>query len=340
MSLELDNISHRFGDAVAVNDASLVVGAGEIVCLFGPSGCGKTTLLRVVGGLEAVQKGSVALAGHRLSAPGADTPPEQRPIGFVFQDFALFPHMTVEENVAFGLGGPRGNELAVAAQLAALEIADFANRFPHELSGGQQQRVAIARAIIRKPKALLLDEPFANIDGALRRRLREDLRAILKAENVAVILVTHDPEEALALGDRIALMRDGRIVETASPQALYATPKTIDGAALFPNCIIVEGSIADGQIETFLGAFPANSRRSGAGHIVLRREFITVTPDNAGLFTLVDKRFVGPDWRVRLRTEIGAEELIADMKNPPSIGGPVSVAVDQGGVHVFPQSVS
>jgi len=218
MSLGLKDISHRFGETRALNAASLTVAPGELVCLFGPSGCGKTTLLRIAAGLEPLQDGTVELDGALLAKPGRETQPEKRPVGLVFQDYVLFPHLTVEKNIAFGLAGERHSKLRVTDQLHAFGIAGLARRYPHELSGGQQQRVALARAMARKPKALLLDEPFASIDVALRRRLRGELRRTLKEQNAAVLLVTHDPEEALALGDRIALMRAGEIIEAASPE--------------------------------------------------------------------------------------------------------------------------
>ena len=335
MSLALTDISHRFGETRAVNGASLDVGPGEIVCLFGPSGCGKTTLLRLAAGLEPLQAGEVSLEGQTLAAPGRQTPPEKRPVGFVFQDYVLFPHLTVEKNIAFGLKGADGVKARVQEQLSAFGIADFARRFPHELSGGQQQRVALARAMARKPKALLLDEPFASIDVALRRRLRAELRRVLKEQQAAVLLVTHDAEEALALGDRIALMREGRIVETATPEALYESPQTPEGAGLFPGCQTLAGEIRGGVFHAVIGDAPAGGMKDGPARAILRADALAATPDPQGTFRAADIRFAGPGWLARLDSADGASLAVA-IAAPPSLGALHSVSVDWSKAFVFP----
>lgn len=306
MSLQLKDLSHRFGDMAALRGASLAVAPGELVCLFGPSGCGKTTLLRLAAGLEPLQEGTVELNGALLARPGAETPPEKRPVGLVFQDYVLFPHLTVEKNVAFGLAGANGVKERVKEQLDALGIGALSKRYPHELSGGQQQRVALARAIARKPQALLLDEPFASIDVTLRRRLRGELRRTLKEQNAAVLLVTHDPEEALALGDRIALMRSGRIIETASPEELFAHPKTPEGASLFPGSQTIAGEIKNGAFHSLLGVSPATDLPAGPACAVLRPDAVAAAPDDNGAFRVTDMRFVGPRWSARLEDASGA----------------------------------
>ncbi|MEO1135256.1 MAG: ABC transporter ATP-binding protein [Pseudomonadota bacterium] len=334
MGLSLTDISHRFGATQAVDHATLSVAPGEIVCLVGPSGCGKTTLLRLAAGLEPLQAGAVALDGETLGAPGRETPPEKRPIGFVFQDYVLFPHLTVEKNIAFGLTGVQDAKTAIAEQLRALGIGDLARRFPHELSGGQQQRVALARALARRPRALLMDEPFASIDVALRRRLREELRRVLKAQKAAVLLVTHDAEEALALGDRIALMREGRIVEAASPQQLFEAPKTPDGAGLFPGCQALAGEIRDGVFHSPLGAAPARGLSDGAARAILRADSLSAVADAGGDFTLMDARFAGPGWIAYLVRPDNVQ-LSVRMEAPPPPGAPLRVSVDWGKVFVF-----
>ena len=336
MSLILRNVSHRFGDVAAVRDASLEAAAGEIVCLFGHSGCGKTTLLRIAAGFEPLQAGAVELGGVRLAGPGAaHTPPERRPVGFVFQDYALFPHMTVEKNVAFGLRGERDVKARVAAELEALRLGALARRFPHELSGGQQQRAALARALARRPKALLMDEPFASIDVALRRRLREELRRILKEQDVAVILVTHDPEEALALGDRIAFMRAGRIVETAAPRDLFHAPQTPEGAGLFPGCQKLAGRIDSGVLYTAAGAIPARGCADGPGVAVLRDGALTAARDGDGAFRVADARFAGPDWLVYLEGVKDPASLAVRMDAAPEAGAVMTVAADLARTFVF-----
>ncbi|MAW79948.1 MAG: ABC transporter [Parvularcula sp.] len=335
MSLDLDRISHRYGGGVAaVDNASLSVEAGEVVCLFGPSGCGKTTLLRIAAGLEALQAGEVRLDKALLAAPGRETPPEQRPIGFVFQDYVLFPHLTVEKNIAFGLKGMSDAKTRIADQLAAFGIEDLAKRYPHELSGGQQQRVALARAVARKPKALLLDEPFASIDVALRRRLREELRRVLKEQKAAVLLVTHDADEALALGDRIALMGAGKIIETAAPEDLYERPATPDGASLFPGSQTVPGEVRGGVFTCMLGEAAAPGLKAGPARAVLRADCLTASKDELSHFKVADVRFAGPGWRVRLAGPDNAP-LWVKMAAAPEVGAGVSVAVDWSKVFVF-----
>ena len=334
MSLVLEKVSHRFGETAAVQDANLEARPGEIVCLFGHSGCGKTTLLRIAAGLEPIQQGAVRLGGDVIATPGNETPPERRSIGLVFQDYVLFPHMSVEKNIAFGLKG-RGRQSTVAAQLGAFGLEKLAKRYPHELSGGQQQRVALARALAPSPRALLLDEPFASIDAVLRRRLREDMRRILKEQNAAVILVTHDPEEALALGDHIALMRAGRIIENASPQNLFDNPKTPEGARIFPGSQSLTGDIRNGSISTPAGSFSAGDCKPGRGVVVFRDGAIHANPDDAGAFVVVDSRFVGPDWTVLVEEKSNATQLRVSMGAPLARGAKVSVSVQSEKVFVF-----
>ncbi len=341
MSLVLRDISHHYGSVPAVEGAGFEAAPGEILCLFGPSGCGKTTLLRIAAGLERLQSGSVELNGKVLAAPGRETPPEQRPIGFVFQDLVLFPHMTVEKNIAFGLGAEAGNAKArINAQIKTMRLDGLAKRYPHELSGGQQQRTALARALIRGPKALLLDEPFASVDAVLRRRLREDLRRILKEQSVAVVLVTHDPEEALALGDRIALMRAGRIVETQSPAALFEAPQTPEGAMIFPGSQTLYGAIERGKLITAFGDLDANGVADGPGLVVLREGAISTERDPEGTCQITDARFVGPGWAVDLAADLtadlaGAVTIRVVMAQKPRIGARVNLAFAPSGVFIY-----
>ncbi|WP_411816305.1 ABC transporter ATP-binding protein [Hyphococcus sp. DH-69] len=338
MSLILRDISHRFGDVRAVRGASLEIRPGEIVCLFGHSGCGKTTLLRIAGGLEPLQSGSVELDGTEIAKPGNEIPPEKRPIGLVFQDYVLFPHLTVAKNIAFGLAGETDEKARVAEQLEHFNIKDLARRYPHELSGGQQQRVALARAMVRRPKALLLDEPFASIDVALRRRLRERLRRILKDQNAAVLLVTHDAEEALSLGDRVALMRAGEIIEVATPETLYQTPKTIEGAALFPGSQRISGNVKSGMFQSFLGPVPLNGAsrdlNDGPATAVVRPDTLVAIFDPAGKFHVADTRFAGPGWLTRLETDEGAH-LSVLMDARPDYATHMNVTVDWERAFIF-----
>ncbi len=336
MALTLANISHRFGSFTAVNDATLAARDGEIICLFGPSGCGKTTLLRIAAGLEPLQAGLVRVDGAVIAEPGRGVPPEERPIGFVFQDFVLFPHMSVGRNVGFGVAGKgREQRKLITEELSAVGLAGFEKRSPHELSGGQQQRVALARSLARRPRALLLDEPFASIDVVMRRRLREELRRLLKARGVAVVLVTHDPEEALAIADHIALMRNGAIVETASPAELFKTPKTPEGAAIFPDSQQVYGNIRAGAIETAFGRFVTEAMPDGPAVVVFRAVALTARHDDAGPLRVVDVRFSGPGWTVFLSGGADDSLLRVKMDERPELGAAMAIDVDPAGQFIF-----
>jgi iron(III) transport system ATP-binding protein len=334
MSLVLKDITRRFGAVAAVSGASLAVDAGEIVVLFGPSGCGKTTLLRVAAGLERADSGSVALAGASLSGGGRMIPPEKREMGFVFQDYVLFAHMTALDNVAFGLNAlPTDERRARAlAELKACGLEGFDARYPHELSGGQQQRAALARALARRPKAMLLDEPFAAIDAALRSKLREEVREILKGAGAATILVTHDADEALALGDRIALMKEGRIIEAAAPQDLFERPTTAEGALLFAGAQRLDAPARSGAVETPFGAFDAKGVGDGPVTLVLAPGAVSID-DRAGAAVVRACRFVGPHWRVAV--EVGGASLFGRATTSLAIGAPAHVTIDPALCRIF-----
>ncbi|MBS1155084.1 MAG: transporter ATP-binding protein [Proteobacteria bacterium] len=224
--LEIDQLNVRYGDHVVVSDLALQLESGEIGCLLGASGCGKTTVLRAVAGFEPAQHGTISLAGRVVSEAGRIVPPEQRHIGMVFQDYALFPHLDVAANVGFGLSTmtKAGRAARVAEMLALVGLGPMAQRFPHELSGGQQQRAALARALAPEPKLLLLDEPFSNLDAELREKLAQDVRAILKTAGTTALLVTHDQHEAFAMADRVGVMQSGQIRQWSTPYDLYHRP--------------------------------------------------------------------------------------------------------------------
>ncbi len=241
----------------ALEDISFTAPAGEITCLLGASGCGKSTLLGLAAGLLSVQQGAIALAGEVLAEPGANPPPEARPVGLVFQDGALFPHMTLRANVAFGL--PRERRGEADAWLAKVGLAGMGGRYPHELSGGQQQRAALARAMAPGPQVLLMDEPFASVDIVLRRALRRECRILLREAGSTVVLVTHDPAEALDVADRIAVMEAGRIVQFGTPQELHEAPATAAVGAIFSGAQVVPGVVAEGGLDTPFGLWPLES---------------------------------------------------------------------------------
>jgi iron(III) transport system ATP-binding protein len=299
--IAVDRASKRFGDVVAVDDATLHIARGQFVALLGPSGCGKTTLLRLIAGFEVPDAGSIAVAG-RTVAGGAWVPPERRAVAMVFQDYALFPHLTVEQNVGFGVARRR-RARRVADVLGLVGLRGLEGRYPHELSGGQQQRVALARALAPEPAVVLLDEPWSNIDPLRRAAMREDVAAILRAANVTVVLVTHDREEAFSVADRIALMHDGRVEQTGTPEEVYYEPASRWSADFVGAANVLAGRIVGDRVETAFGRFPvrgANGKSAAA--IVVRPELLELVPDETGDAEVVAREFRGHDvfFRVRL----------------------------------------
>ena len=299
--IRLERVSRSFGAARAVAQASLEVGRGEFVALLGPSGCGKTTLLRLIAGFEAPDAGTVRL-GEQVVAGGTWVPPERRHVGMVFQDYALFPHLSVARNVGYGLAR-HAKERRVREALELVGLAGLGDRFPHELSGGQQQRVALARALAPEPSVVLLDEPWSNIDPVLRGSMRDELAAILRATGVTVLLVTHEQEEAFSLADRVALMRDGSIVQTGAPEEIYYDPSTRWAAEFVGAANVLPGRLEDGLVETLVGRFPApNGDAPGEVEVLVRPELLELAVDSEGAGEVVCREFRGHDvfYRVRL----------------------------------------
>ena len=322
MSLVFEDIHHQYGPEQVLRGVSFAARPGEITCLLGPSGGGKSTLLRLAAGLEAVQAGTVCLDGNRLSAPGRGLPPEQRPVGLVFQDHVLFPHLTVSANVAFGLRGRdrRKRRQIVGEGLAAVGLSALADRYPHTLSGGEQQRVALARALAPAPRVMLLDEPFANVDVTLRRRLREDTRRALRQAGGIALVVTHDPEEALEVADHIAFLHQGRIAQAGRPSEIWRRPAAAIVATSFGQAQRLPGRMRDGAAETAFGAVPASgaSGLSGEVDVVVRPAGIALRKaETAGAATVRDIRFLGDRHLVLL--EAAGEVLRASCAELPDI---------------------
>jgi iron(III) transport system ATP-binding protein len=250
------DISKYYDADPAVDRVSVSVPAGQIMTLLGPSGCGKTTALRLVAGFERLDEGQIEIGGEVVAGPDLHRPPEQRRIGMVFQDYAIFPHLTVADNVGFGLNSrsDHGDKQArIEAMLDFVGLAEVGRRYPHELSGGQQQRVALARALAPEPRALLLDEPFSNLDAALRAEVRAEVRDLLRQSGTTTIFVTHDQEEALFFGDQIAVMRSGCIEQVGTPEAVYLRPRTRFVAAFMGQTDFIAGRVSERGIETPLG---------------------------------------------------------------------------------------
>ncbi len=279
--LALEGLSCRFDDVPAVDELSLEVSAGEIVGLLGPSGCGKTTTLRIAAGVERQQAGRVSVDGVVMSEGPIHQPPEARSIGLMFQDFALFPHLSVTENVAFGLGrGVRDRAGVVREYLGRVGLPGFEDKYPHMLSGGEQQRVALARALAPKPRVMLMDEPFSGLDNRLRDEVRDEALSILKDEGAGVLLVTHEPDEAMRMADRIALMRAGRIVQIGAPYHVYNYPVDREAAAFFSDINVVHGVVRSRQTDTPFGRFLTPGLVDGADvEIIIRPQHLDIHED-------------------------------------------------------------
>ncbi len=280
-TLELDNISHAFGDLLAVDDVSLSLGQGEVVSLLGPSGCGKTTVLRVAAGLERLQRGRVRINGKVVADERSDLAPEHRDVGLVFQDYALFPHLSVAGNVAFGLKGRQNGAVRekVMASLDQVGMGDYAEAFPHMLSGGQQQRVALARALAPEPQIMLLDEPFSGLDTTLRNQVRDDALRVLKENKTATLLVTHDPEEAMFMADRIAVMQRGKILQLGAPSELYCVPHNGFVAGFFGEINRLKGHAVEGSVATPFGPVPnVQGGKDGPVELLIRPEAVKLDP--------------------------------------------------------------
>ncbi len=282
--LELQNICHSFGSDAAVDGVSLRLHSGEVICLLGPSGCGKSTTLRIAAGVECQDTGAVLVDGKVVSDQTCHMPPENRSIGLMFQDFALFPHLDVGANIAFGLSGSRAEKKArVLTLLDRVELSGYAHKYPHELSGGEQQRVALARAVAPRPRVLLMDEPFSGLDDRLRDDVRDATLELLKDEGTAVLLVTHEPEEAMRMADQIALMRAGRIVQQGAPYNIYNAPKDREAAAFFSDINVVSGVVKNALTETPFGQFLVPGAVDGTEvEIIIRPQHLRLDFDRHG----------------------------------------------------------
>ncbi len=336
--LALRGIQHRYDDTPVLEHVDLDVGAGEIVCLLGASGSGKSTLLRLVAGLEPLQAGAIYLDGTLLADVTLSPPPEARRFGFLFQDHVLFPHLTVRENVAFGLHGVAASEQAtvVAEQLEQVGLAEYAGRYPHTLSGGQQQRIALARALAPGPRVMLLDEPFASVDATLRRRLREDARQALKARGVPTILVTHDAQEALEMADRIAILSDGAIIQQGAPQEVWEQPANRFVAELFGDAAAIPGTWCDDGVHTAFGVLPTAAPRSAAAEctVVVRPSHVRLAA-GSGPAVLADLRFFGDHFMAFVGCEGQTLKVVCAEKPPVAVGDSVELAFDPAGILVY-----
>lgn len=320
--LTLAGVTRRLGGRAVVDQVSFNVAAGQVTCLLGPSGCGKSTTLRLIAGVDRPDDGTIEIDGAKVSGAGAFMSPEHRGVGLMFQDFALFPHLTARDNVAFGLRGTRADRYRRADEMIArVELSSHTNDFPHQLSGGEQQRVALARALAPRPRVMLMDEPFSGLDNRLRDGIRDQTLAILKDEGTAVLLVTHEPDEAMRMGDEIALMRDGRIVQKGVPYDVYNRPVDRDAAAFFSDLNGIDAVAQTGRLETPFGAFDAMGYADGTPmEVVIRPQHIRIDFDRGGRGpnptpedgtpvrgTVERARYMGRESLVEFRLENGSD---------------------------------
>jgi iron(III) transport system ATP-binding protein len=325
----------RFGRVLAADHVDLDVERGHTIALLGPSGCGKTTVLRLIAGFESPDEGEIALAGRLLAGPGISVPPEKRRIGMVFQDYALFPHLDVAANVAFGMPrGPRRPRIEELLELVGLP--GVGRRMPHQLSGGQQQRVALARTLAAEPQLVLLDEPFSNLDPGMRARVRQEVRQIISSLGTTAVFVTHDQEEALSIAERVAVMLEGRVVQTGRPAEVYRRPASRAVAEFLGDANIVPGAARDGRVQFAVGEAPADAAYSGAVQVMIRPEDLALSAEGGRPAVVVASEYFGHDQMVTVRLDDGTPLKVRDLPGRDlSPGARLGVTL-RGGVVVFP----
>lgn len=344
--LTFENVTRRYDDSDALLGVDLDIAPGEVVCLLGPSGCGKTTLLRIASGIERPSSGRVLINDREVAGPRRFVPPEERSVGLMFQDFALFPHLTILQNVAFGLKAlpPDVARREAMSVLSRVGLESYASAYPHILSGGQQQRVALARAIVPRPSVVLMDEPFSGLDVQLRDSMQEETLALLRETRATCMIVTHHPEEALRMGDRIAVMRKGRIVQLGRAEDLYHHPKELFVARLFSEINEIEARVANGKVDLPFGRVEAAGMKDGQSVMVcIRERGIRLHPAGRcglagrvlhvkflGDVGLVEVGVNGFEEPLRVRTRVAVGEVW-------SKGAEVSVEIDPARILVFPK---
>lgn len=315
--IEFKKVTKTFDDVTAINNLSFNIKENEIVALLGPSGCGKSTILRTIAGFETTDKGKILINDQVATDLQILTPPNKRNIGMVFQDFALFPHLTIAKNIGFGLTGNKKTiKQRVKALLSLIKMEAYGQRMPHEVSGGQQQRVAVARALAQKPKMILLDEPFSSLDTALRSELRQEIREILKAEGVSALIVTHDQAEAFEFSDRMIVMKDGTKIQEGTPKMIYQSPINAWCANFVGQANFVNGKLAEKQIARYLRAADLNQKDTAGYTMMIRPENIHIAPQpNGGLNgQVVGANFVGESELIKVKLE---DDTVIHVKSNP-----------------------
>ncbi len=351
--LEIRNLTRRYDGRLVVDDVSLRVMPGQVTCLLGPSGCGKSTTLRIIAGVEMQDSGEIYVDGGLICDTAFRVPPERRHIGLMFQDFALFPHLSVAQNVGFGLSGDRAAKSArVSELLERVGMSRYLHAYPHELSGGEQQRVALARALAPRPSIMLMDEPFSGLDNRLRDGIRDETLDILREQDTAILLVTHEPEEAMRMADEIALMRNGRIVQQGAPYNIYNAPVDRSAVAFFSDINVIRGMVRGALTETPFGHFLAPGVPDGQEvEIVIRPQHIKIDFDRNGRGPnptsqdgtpargVVERaRFMGSESLVEFRMDHDGSVLKATVPNVflPKPGKPLWLMIRRDRCFVFP----
>ncbi|MBQ2260476.1 MAG: ABC transporter ATP-binding protein [Loktanella sp.] len=350
--LAVSHLVKTYAGRRVVDDVSLNVMPGQVTCLLGPSGCGKSTTLRIIAGVDMQDSGTIHVDGNLICDTVDRVPPEGRSIGLMFQDFALFPHLTVAQNVGFGLRGRR-DDGRVTDLLTKVGMLRYLHEYPHQLSGGEQQRVALARALAPKPRIMLMDEPFSGLDDRLRDDIRDETLEILKSEGTAVLLVTHEPQEALRMADEIALMRDGRIVQRGSPYNIYNAPKDLKAAGFFSDINVIKGKVQGALTDTPFGQFLAPGVPDGTEvDIVIRPQHLKIDFDRAGRGpnptpqdgtaargVVQRARFIGASSLVEFRMDFDGSILRASVPSVflPKVGTPLWIMIRRDRCFVFPR---
>ena len=333
------DLTKRFGTAEVVSNVNLELPRGEILALLGPSGGGKTTTLRLIAGFETPDTGTVEVENDIVVGPGRLLPPEKRRVGMVFQDYALFPHMNVINNIRFGLTNDKERDRRVAEVLDIVGLTNEALKWPHELSGGQQQRVALARALAPNPAVILLDEPFSNLDAALRDMVRTEVKQILRNAEASAIFVTHDQDEAFGLADKVAIMLHSTVVQTGTPEEVYLAPADLEVARFLGEVDILDGEASGDTVACEIGRLPlAGAPFTGSVKVAIRPESLRLNPESgpSASATVVDSEFRGLYKLVKVRLTSGITlSAVMGLHIPANVGDQVQIGVNAP-VTVFP----
>ena len=341
--LILEDVEISFGSEIILTDTDLTVEQAEIDCLLGASGCGKTSILRAIAGFQPISRGNIRLQNQIISSPDFRVPPEKRNIGMVFQDYALFPHLTVSDNIAFGIQYQSRNDRQqrITELLDLVQLPEYGQRYPHELSGGQQQRIALARALAPRPKLLLLDEPFGSQDLELREQLAREVRTILKAENITTLLVTHDQHEAYAMADKIGVVQNGKIAQWDSAYRIYHCPADREVADFIGEGAFIKSKVvANSQLETAMGILPGNMSEDfevGTNvEILLRPDDIQIDPASQIQVEIIERVFRGAEYQYTLKLKDGSTVLmLAPSHQEYKVGTMVGIKFDMRHLMIF-----